>query len=63
MKMKISQIKISWDNYIKNGGKLSRNDWRRDNVNKSIERIYTNLKLMKPHVKFGLSPFGIWRPK
>ncbi|MCW8850284.1 MAG: family 10 glycosylhydrolase [Melioribacteraceae bacterium] len=52
----------SWNLYLNGGGKLSRNDWRRDNVNKSIERIYTNLKLMKPHVKFGLSPFGIWRP-
>ena len=52
----------SWESYNNQGGKLERNDWRRDNVNKSIERIYTNLKLMKPHVKFGLSPFGIWRP-
>lgn len=53
----------SWNKYLENGGKLTRNDWRRDNVNKFIERIYTNLKLMKPNVKFGLSPFGIWRPQ
>jgi uncharacterized lipoprotein YddW (UPF0748 family) len=53
---------VSWNIYLRDGGELSRNDWRRDNVNKSLERIYTNLKLMKPHVKFGLSPFGIWRP-
>ena len=52
----------SWEIYLKSGGKLSRNDWRRSQVDKTIERIYTNLKLMKPHVKFGLSPFGIWRP-
>jgi hypothetical protein len=52
----------SWVEYIDKGGKLSRADWRRSNVNNFIERIYEGLKLMKPHVKFGLSPFGIWRP-
>ena len=53
---------VSWTNYKKNGGKLSRNDWRRDAVNKLIERLYKNIKAIKPVVKFGLSPFGIWRP-
>ena len=53
---------MSWYQYRNSGGNLSRKNWRRDNVNKFIERIYSGLKLMKPHVKFGLSPFGIWRP-
>ncbi len=53
---------ISWKAYKNCGGTLSKDDWRRDNVNKFIKRIYKNIKLMKPHVKFGLSPFGIWRP-
>jgi len=44
-------------------GKLSRDDWRRENVNVFIERVYTSIKSAKPWVKFGVSPFGIWRPK
>jgi uncharacterized lipoprotein YddW (UPF0748 family) len=54
--------KDTWDAYVKSGGKLSRGDWRRDAVNKFIERLYIGIKAEKPHVKFGLSPFGIWRP-
>ena len=45
------------------GGKLSREDWRRENVNRFIERVYTSIKARKPWVKFGISPSGIWRPK
>lgn len=52
----------SWNEYIKNGGTLSRADWRRDNVNKFVERIYKEIHAEKNHVKFGISPFGIWKP-
>lgn len=52
----------SWKKYTKSGGKLSRADWRRSHVNNFIERVYREIKEEKPHVKFGLSPFGIWRP-
>lgn len=52
----------SWNNYIKNGGSLSRDDWRRENINDFIENVYKVIKKEKPSVKFGLSPFGIWRP-
>jgi uncharacterized lipoprotein YddW (UPF0748 family) len=45
------------------GGRLSRDDWRRENVNVFIERLYRSIKNAKPWVKFGISPFGIWRPK
>ena len=31
-------------------------------VNKFIQRIYQSIKAAKPWVKFGVSPFGIWRP-
>ncbi len=48
--------------YQNSNGKLSRGDWRRDHVNKFIKRIYDEIKAEKPYVKFGLSPFGIWRP-
>lgn len=53
----------SWEAYINNNGKLARSDWRRDNINQFIKRVYTGIKEIKPNVKFGLSPFGIWRPR
>jgi uncharacterized lipoprotein YddW (UPF0748 family) len=52
----------SWTQYQHSGGKLSRADFRRDAVNKLIKRLYKNIKAEKPWVKFGVSPFGIWRP-
>lgn len=52
----------SWAAYLASGGKLSRADWRREQVNTFIERVYHEIKAEKKHVKFGLSPFGIWRP-
>lgn len=53
---------VSWAAYQQNGGSLSRGDWRRQAVNTFIERLYKEIKKEKPYVKFGLSPFGIWRP-
>ena len=52
----------TWEAYKKAGGELSRDDWRRDAVNQFVERLYTEIKDEKPHVKFGISPFGIYRP-
>jgi uncharacterized lipoprotein YddW (UPF0748 family) len=52
----------TWQEYKKSGGELERKDWRRQAVNKFIKRLYTAIKKEKLHVKFGLSPFGIWRP-
>ncbi len=51
----------SWRRYSAKG-KLSRADWRRENVDNFIERVYTSIKAAKPSVKFGISPFGIWKP-
>jgi uncharacterized lipoprotein YddW (UPF0748 family) len=53
----------TWAKYQASGGKLSRNDWRRDNINQFIQTVYLSIKADKPWVKFGVSPFGIWRPK
>jgi uncharacterized lipoprotein YddW (UPF0748 family) len=36
-------------------------DWRRDNVNKFIKELNEKIKATKPYVKFGVSPFGIWK--
>lgn len=52
----------SWAKYQEEGGLLSRNDWRRDAVNQFVRDVYYLIKSYKPFVKFGLSPFGIWRP-
>jgi uncharacterized lipoprotein YddW (UPF0748 family) len=52
----------SWKAYRKRGGKLERNDWRRQNVNDLMQRLYTGIHRTKPWVRFGISPFGIWRP-
>jgi len=52
---------VSWKRFGA-GGKLSRDDWRRENVNTFIRRVYESIKATKPWVKFGVSPFGIWRP-
>ncbi len=38
-----------------------RADWRRDNVNLLIKRVYDTIKALKPWVKFGVSPSGIYR--
>jgi uncharacterized lipoprotein YddW (UPF0748 family) len=52
----------TWEAYRKGGGTLSRGDWRRDAVNRFVERMYKGVKAAKPWVKVGISPFGIWRP-
>lgn len=36
-------------------------DWRRDNVNLLIQEVHCTVRELKPWVKFGISPFGIWR--
>lgn len=52
----------NWNKYLANGGTMSRSDWRRNAVDVFVERIYHSIKKEKPYVKFGLSPFGVWRP-
>ncbi len=52
----------NWQNYLDSGGKLSKADWRRNAVDTFVENLYKGIKKTKKHVKFGLSPFGIWRP-
>lgn len=48
--------------YRKRGGGLSRNDWRRENVNQFVRELYEQTRRQKQHVRVGISPFGIWRP-
>ncbi|OPA74059.1 hypothetical protein BVG16_25240 [Paenibacillus selenitireducens] len=52
-----------YDAYKTNGGTMNLQDWRRDNVNSIVKGLHTGVKQIKPYVKFGISPFGIWRNK
>ena len=48
--------------YARSGTAMLRDDWRRDNVDRFIERMYREVHAIKPTIKVGISPFGIWRP-
>ena len=36
-------------------------DWRRDNINQFISAVHDSIESIKPLVRFGVSPFGVWR--
>lgn len=36
-------------------------DWRRHNVNETVRQVYEAIKAINPGVRFGISPFGIWK--
>ncbi len=41
----------------------SLNDWRRENINQFIAALHDSIKSVKPFLKLGISPFGVWRNK
>ncbi|WP_276503874.1 glycoside hydrolase family 10 protein [Terrimonas pollutisoli] len=47
--------------YWRSGTKLSKDDWRRSNVDSIIKKLNVVIKEEKPYCKFGISPFGVWR--
>lgn len=47
--------------YQAQGGKLTKADWRRFNVDTLIQAMNTRMHVIRPKVKFGVSPFGIWK--
>ncbi|MBV7528679.1 glycoside hydrolase family 10 protein [Chitinophaga sp. sic0106] len=49
------------NSYRTYGGNMNRDDWRRHNVDLIIEMLSKAIKEEKPYVKFGISPFGVWR--
>jgi uncharacterized lipoprotein YddW (UPF0748 family) len=53
---------FTYSQYQIGGGMLERDAWRRENVDKLVEAIGKDVHAAKPWVKFGISPFGIWRP-
>ena len=44
------------------GGTLDVGDFRRARVDDLVRALWGQIKADAPHVKFGISPFGIWRP-
>jgi uncharacterized lipoprotein YddW (UPF0748 family) len=46
---------------IYGGGFTNKADWRRSNVNVLIRKLHETIRAIKPWVKFGVSPFGIYR--
>jgi uncharacterized lipoprotein YddW (UPF0748 family) len=45
------------------GAGLPRSEWRRKNVDDFIREVQRSVHRIKPWVRFGVSPFGIWRPQ
>src|SRR6056297_1593344 len=43
------------------GNGMNRDDWRRDNVNRMIDTVYRVIQEEDPTVRFGVSPFGIYK--
>ncbi len=52
----------SYRRYRAKGGELGKDDWRRKNVDDFVEGVHDGIHRIKPWVKFGISPFGIYRP-
>ncbi len=43
------------------GGSVSRDDWRRSNVNDTVKTIYDTVKSVDAECQVGVSPFGVWQ--
>jgi uncharacterized lipoprotein YddW (UPF0748 family) len=53
----------SFNQYNRGFLAVQKADWRRDNVDLTIRALSSAIKKTKPWVKFGISPFGVWRNK
>lgn len=47
--------------FQKYGNGMTRDDWRRSNVDSIIVMLSRIIKQEKPYCQFGISPFGVWR--
>ena len=47
--------------FIKYGNGMSRDDWRRSNVDSIILQLSKAIKEENKYCQFGISPFGVWR--
>lgn len=53
----------SFQSYRADGGTQTKGDWRRGNVNALVREVMQVVRADFPQVRFGVSPFGIWRPQ
>ena len=51
----------SFANFNRGFQQNNKDDWRRENVDIIIKMLNDTIKATKPWVKFGISPFGVWR--
>lgn len=49
--------------FAKYGDGMTLDDWRRNNVTLFVSELNKEIKHIKPTMKLGISPFGIWRNK
>jgi uncharacterized lipoprotein YddW (UPF0748 family) len=49
------------ESYNRSGKTLSRDDWRRSNVDSIIKMISSAIRSENNKCQFGISPFGVWR--
>ncbi|MEP7317307.1 MAG: family 10 glycosylhydrolase, partial [Panacibacter sp.] len=49
--------------YHRYGAGMKKDDWRRSNCDSIIKMIHNMILDTKPLIKFGISPFGVWRNK
>ena len=49
--------------YARYGGKYfaTKGDWRRDNIDRFVKGLGDSIRMAKPWLKYGISPFGVWR--
>ena len=56
----LSEDAASFASY--NPGNMTLANWRRNNVNTLVKMISDSITAVKPFIKWGISPRGIWRP-
>lgn len=54
-----SQDYTQYKQYTDAGGKMSQDDWRRENINTMVAEVNRTIKSIKPWVRFGISPAGV----
>ena len=52
----------TYGNYRRSGGNLALADWRRNNINTFVKRLSGTIRQSGRLIRFGISPFGIWKP-
>jgi len=50
---------LTFETYAKKNQTID--DWRRSNIDSLVKQSHKNIKSIKPWVRFGISPFGVWK--